>query len=448
MPGSQVKDWDLYHALREKGYSKEKAARIANAVAGRSISKHASPVHPGTGTSQKPHGSWAHSPGEVDYGPDDYTPPSHSDRSPPKPPSPPPPPKRSILDIVGRGRPHKFKAYYSSYLSTSEASRDTVRRRLNALTKIVQEHTGVDLSHVKIKYYLDYESMVHEVGDTPMARWEGVDPHTGEGLIVVSPSIATGLFDNDLQSYRQVTHELIHAASGPENTVWPGGEQTLEEGMAEIISLQLWAEEFDISGFVHRYSRPRPDGSKDPLWTMVDLSAYNDFTGNLIMHAADEVGFDRQKIGDWLAERWKARDYDQMYQRYELFDAPTPEETIQTRIDDINTRYDELIARLPQHAEEYNVSRQKEIDYVREISGPTWEWESQQRFLRMERAAQEAGIDTNLFPQDQDLIDDTWDITARELKAKHGTQEGLTKEVYAHRTNTNLSLLYWFLGGQ
>ncbi len=30
MPGSQVKDWDLYHALRRKGHSKESAARIAN----------------------------------------------------------------------------------------------------------------------------------------------------------------------------------------------------------------------------------------------------------------------------------------------------------------------------------------------------------------------------------------------------------------------------------
>jgi hypothetical protein len=30
MPGKQVKRWDVYHALREKGESKEKAAKIAN----------------------------------------------------------------------------------------------------------------------------------------------------------------------------------------------------------------------------------------------------------------------------------------------------------------------------------------------------------------------------------------------------------------------------------
>lgn len=30
MPGPQVKDWDLYERLRAKGYSKGKAARIAN----------------------------------------------------------------------------------------------------------------------------------------------------------------------------------------------------------------------------------------------------------------------------------------------------------------------------------------------------------------------------------------------------------------------------------
>jgi hypothetical protein len=31
MPGKQVKNWDMYHALREEGYSKESAARITNA---------------------------------------------------------------------------------------------------------------------------------------------------------------------------------------------------------------------------------------------------------------------------------------------------------------------------------------------------------------------------------------------------------------------------------
>jgi hypothetical protein len=30
MPGKQVKDWPKYHALREEGASKEKAAKIAN----------------------------------------------------------------------------------------------------------------------------------------------------------------------------------------------------------------------------------------------------------------------------------------------------------------------------------------------------------------------------------------------------------------------------------
>lgn len=30
MPGKQVKNWDLYHKLRKKGYSKEAAAKIAN----------------------------------------------------------------------------------------------------------------------------------------------------------------------------------------------------------------------------------------------------------------------------------------------------------------------------------------------------------------------------------------------------------------------------------
>lgn len=33
MPGKQVKNWKMYEALREKGMSKEKAARITNAKA-------------------------------------------------------------------------------------------------------------------------------------------------------------------------------------------------------------------------------------------------------------------------------------------------------------------------------------------------------------------------------------------------------------------------------
>lgn len=31
MPGKEVKNWKQYEALRKKGYSKESAARIANA---------------------------------------------------------------------------------------------------------------------------------------------------------------------------------------------------------------------------------------------------------------------------------------------------------------------------------------------------------------------------------------------------------------------------------
>jgi hypothetical protein len=34
MPGKQVKNWDQYHALRRKGASKTKAAKIANSGGG------------------------------------------------------------------------------------------------------------------------------------------------------------------------------------------------------------------------------------------------------------------------------------------------------------------------------------------------------------------------------------------------------------------------------
>lgn len=30
MPGKEVKDWNMYEALRDQGYTKEQAARITN----------------------------------------------------------------------------------------------------------------------------------------------------------------------------------------------------------------------------------------------------------------------------------------------------------------------------------------------------------------------------------------------------------------------------------
>lgn len=34
MPGKQVKNWEQYHALRRKGFSKRSAAKIVNAGGG------------------------------------------------------------------------------------------------------------------------------------------------------------------------------------------------------------------------------------------------------------------------------------------------------------------------------------------------------------------------------------------------------------------------------
>jgi len=39
MPGKQVKNWNMYEALRKKGMSKEKAARVTNAKARKSRKK-------------------------------------------------------------------------------------------------------------------------------------------------------------------------------------------------------------------------------------------------------------------------------------------------------------------------------------------------------------------------------------------------------------------------
>jgi len=33
MPGPEIKNWDVYHAIRKENYSKKSAAKIANAQA-------------------------------------------------------------------------------------------------------------------------------------------------------------------------------------------------------------------------------------------------------------------------------------------------------------------------------------------------------------------------------------------------------------------------------
>ena len=40
MPGKQVKNWKVYHALRKKGYSKTKSAKIANSKRKKRGKKH------------------------------------------------------------------------------------------------------------------------------------------------------------------------------------------------------------------------------------------------------------------------------------------------------------------------------------------------------------------------------------------------------------------------
>jgi len=39
MPGKQIKDWKVYHALRREGKSKESAAKIANSQSKRKKTK-------------------------------------------------------------------------------------------------------------------------------------------------------------------------------------------------------------------------------------------------------------------------------------------------------------------------------------------------------------------------------------------------------------------------
>ncbi len=349
--------------------------------------------------------------------------------------------RKKFGDIVGRGKVLRYKYQSGSskgFWTNAAISKNTARQRINELRRMVADRWDLP-KDTKVEYWLDWDEYKDNVapgvnsGSYPLARYE---PQNSR--IVISPSIARGMFDDNLNDWRVVTHELMHATSDIGEFGLSGPEQVLEEGMAEIASLQLWADEYDLQPFADNHRT-----ISDPLEAMVVGSAYPEHVNNLLMHAADEVGFDREAMGAWMEEKWRSGNYDD-YERYQVLDRGlNAEDNTAVRIAEINERADDLIERLPQDAVEYERGRELSITHVTESPRAWWEWETTQKFKGIITKAEAAGIDMKRIPASE-MDDFTWEIQEGQMKARHGSTIP-TREGFLLQETVSKSFLYWYL---
>jgi hypothetical protein len=375
--------------------------------------------------------------------------------------------KQSLRGVKGRGEGHTFKdPYNEKYLHRSGVSRDTVRRRLNALKKAVAAKYGLPPG-LKVQYWLDWEKFKDEVplsedGSYPMARFQVLaeGKEWEEIAIVISPSVAIGLFDESDRyglslSWRTVLHEMIHASSYTHTgraKVYPGQEQQLEEGMAEILSLRMMLEDFDPSEFEGSQGWDG-DGYTDTPGAegIIRGSVYKRHTAGLIMHAAEQVGWDREAILTELQRRWDdpeaylAEDWDSY--EYLPHEAETAEQVTERRIADAERAHQRLISTTstPEHIPQWEAEHQELLAYIREGAGPApapnWQYEATQRFQSAVQAAGQAGIDVDAIRHVPKASDQEWIDMETQHTGRHPTVD---ERAYADTVAD--SLLWWLFG--
>ena len=89
---------------------------------------------------------------------------------------------------------------------------------------------------------------------------------------------------------------------------------------------------------------------------------YKDRVAALIMNAGQRTGWDRDATRAMLRDWWDGGSYSPYFRRIERRDdGLDPDAYTAKRRDEINARYDDLIARLPEHADEYEADRAREL---------------------------------------------------------------------------------------
>jgi hypothetical protein len=179
--------------------------------------------------------------------------------------------------------------------ATRQLSDRQVQARARQVIDSVGEYLGKDLSHVEVDIGMDEFD-----GE---ARWIGTSPVTGNTVnaMLLNPrTVVRDLRDPEIGplDFRKISHEAMHAGSGSEYT-YPGITHDIEEGGAEILSLDHWFRE-----------GPPPDprdaamgdtAKGEPRWiegpeSILRQSVYKKEVAEVITRAASKVGWDRDAI--------------------------------------------------------------------------------------------------------------------------------------------------------
>ena len=346
------------------------------------------------------------------------------------------------LSITRSGNPVRWKeGGWQPGTPTRWVKGDVSKRTIDARIRAVRALMEDELPQLKgekfaIDTWLDYDEFHadHPYGDGDVAPGAGWRPKLGEhGTLFVSPEVTRGLSYNDpvaVRDWRIIMHELVHAAS-PQTGSNSGPEPVMEEGMAEILSTDIAARRLDLAGFA---SDGRHGRSK---WTgMEGLAAganYKDRVAALIMNAGQRTGWDRDATKAMLRDWWDGGTYSPYFRRIERRDdGLDPDAFAAKRRDEIIARYNDLIARLPEHADEYEADRARELGDVSTLEGD-WRWQSNQEWEKGVESARSHGVDVARIPFDY-TNEPYWDMSD-------------SREVVAERDTVGASLLYWLLDG-
>lgn len=346
------------------------------------------------------------------------------------------------LSITRSGNPVRWKeGGWQPGTPTRWVKGDVSKRTIDARIRAVRALMEDELPQLKgekfaIDTWLDYDEFHadHPYGDGDVAPVAGWRPKLGEhGTLFVSPEVTRGLSYNGpeaVRDWRIIMHELVHAAS-PQTGSNSGPEPVMEEGMAEILSTDIAARRLDLAGFA---SDGRHGRSK---WTgMEGLAAganYKDRVAALIMNAGQRTGWDRDATKAMLRDWWDGGTYSPYFRRIERRDdGLDPDAFAAKRRDEIIARYNDLIARLPEHADEYEADRARELGDVSTLEGD-WRWQSNQEWEKGVESARSHGVDVARIPFDY-TNEPYWDMSD-------------SREVVAERDTVGASLLYWLLDG-
>ena len=366
-----------------------------------------------------------------------------------------PEPDVDLSSIVRTGNPHRWNSNSGmgderTYFTSGDLSKRTVNARVAAIKKLaVDELPQLKGKKFEIRYWTDWDEYKNAVwpstnsGSYPLAAWRDNGGVDGGPAVWVSPSIATSWFDDDpntITNWKVLVHELVHAAS-PQRVSNSGADAVLEEGAAEILSTDITARRIADARVPFQQHRFDGGGTVPGIERLVRHSAYKERVAQLILHAADEEGvWDRDRIMARVRDWWDDGEYTSKYRRYERRgDARTREEMIEAETVKINAQYDDLIARLPQHAEEYEQNRRDLIDHLGTLySAGNWQADANANWERMVASAEAAGVNVRRIVHTRD----------GGYYQYESPPFGMTPEQHADADTVADSLLYWLINGE